>query len=866
MPISTNPEWPVLTSYPQSRLRAIGMPLGGIGTGCVSLGGRGQLRDWEIVNRPAKGFAPRQRLGSATFFAIWLKPEGQDPAALALEGTIDPVDYEGWRGSEVPNHGLPHWRECSFHAAYPFGQVCLSDPAVPVSVRIEAFNPLIPGDAEASGMPFAALRFVVANESDAMLEASVCASLDNFIGTDGSNGKPIRNRNRFRQDDGLRGIYMDSVGVDSRAEQFGTLALATTAKRCSYRTAWPNPGWGNYLLDFWDEFSRDGQIGDSQAEDNLAVGSLAVPVSVAPGGEASVTFVLAWHFPNRLTWDMHRRGGSCCSDADDCCSDRNDCCSDADDCCSESGDPDWIGNYYATRYQDAWDAASQAADRLQDLERRSLEFVSAFLGTDLPAVVKEAALFNLSTLNTQTCFRTADGHFYGWEGCNDDVGCCPGSCTHVWNYEQALAYLFGDLARSMREVEFAHATDAAGKMAFRVLLPLGERATEFGSAAADGQLGCVMKLYREWRLSGDDGFLAGLWPHCRRALEYCWIAGGWDGDRDGVMEGCQHNTMDVEYFGPNPQMQGWYLGALRAAEEMARHLGEEEFAAQCRRLFEAGSAWADANLFNGEYYEHQIVPVDDPADIAPGLRIESMGTRDPADPDLQLGPGCLVDQLVGQFFAHLNGLGYLLSPENVASTHQAIMRHNFRRSFFHHFNHARTYVLNDESALLMATWPRGGRPKRPFPYANEVMTGFEYTAAVGMILEGQLADGLEVIEAIRARYDGLRRNPFDEAECGHHYARAMASWGAVLALFGYEYCGVRKLMRFAAREQFAFWSNGAAFGRCRIRANGGGWEVEIGCSEGALELERFELEGAGSAALAGVLQLAAGETATLKIA
>ena len=104
------------------------------------------------------------------------------------------------------------------------------------------------------------------------------------------------------------------------------------------------------------------------------------------------------------------------------------------------------------------------------------------------------------------------------------------------------------------------------------------------------------------------------------------------------MEGCQHNTMDVEYFGPNPQMEGWYLGALRAAEEMARYLGEAEFAATCRDLFERGRAWTDAHLFNGEYYEHEVRPVKDAAEIDPGLLV-GMGARDLSDPDYQLGAG-----------------------------------------------------------------------------------------------------------------------------------------------------------------------------------------------------------------------------------
>jgi len=130
----------------------------------------------------------------------------------------------------------------------------------------------------------------------------------------------------------------------------------------------------------------------------------------------------------------------------------------------------------------------------------------------------------------------------------------------------------------------------------------------------------------------------------QEGAEFCWIPGGWDADQDGVMEGCQHNTMDVEYYGPNPQMGAWYLGALRAAEEMARYLEDAEFSAACRRLFEKGSRWIDAQLFNGEYYEHRIQPPADPSAVAPSLRV-GMGSRNLTRPDYQLGAGCLVDQL-----------------------------------------------------------------------------------------------------------------------------------------------------------------------------------------------------------------------------
>jgi uncharacterized protein (DUF608 family) len=332
------------------------------------------------------------------------------------------------------------------------------------------------------------------------------------------------------------------------------------------------------------------------------------------------------------------------------------------------------------------------------------------------------------------------------------------------------------------------------------------------------------------------------------------------------MEGCQHNTMDVEYYGPNPQMGIWYLGALRAAEEMARYLGEDDFADECRELFGRGRAWLDEHLFNGEYYEHQIWPVADEGTIAPGLRHQDMGARDLRDPDLQLGAGCLVDQLVGQFLAEVCGLGYLVEPEHVRATLRAIMRYNFRENLYGHFNHLRTFALNDEAALLMASYPRGNRPRRPFPYYNEVMTGFEYTAAVHLLYEGQREEGLRVIEAIRARYDGERRSPFDEAECGHHYARAMASWAAVPALTGFRYSGVERTIRFAPADGPVtwFWASGDAWGTVRQEPSPAGTRLELSVLGGAIPLARIAL-GESAAELAEPRVFRGGERAAVTV-
>mgnify|MGYP006291574169 FL=1 len=110
------------------------------------------------------------------------------------------------------------------------------------------------------------------------------------------------------------------------------------------------------------------------------------------------------------------------------------------------------------------------------------------------------------------------------------------------------------------------------------------------------------------------------------------------------------DTMDVNYSGPNPQMQFWYLGALKAAEKMALAMNDGEFAEKCAAIYKSGSQWTD-HLFNGEYYEHRV--------LDPHTKQEITDVTSPNMPKYQLAKGCLVDQLVGQYMAHICNLGYL---------------------------------------------------------------------------------------------------------------------------------------------------------------------------------------------------------------
>jgi uncharacterized protein (DUF608 family) len=369
------PDWPVLRRYDGDHLARIALPLGGIGTGTVSLGGRGDLRDWEVVNRPAKGFTP-----GWCFFALRVQPEGGKAVTRALEGPLDLSLFEGGSGSTAPNHGLPRFRSAAFEAAYPLGQVLLSDPDVPLDVCLQAFNPLIPGDADRSGLPLVVLRFVLTNRTDKPVSASVCGSLPNFIGNDGTTRAAKGNVNAFRRGGGLAGIFLRSEGVDPQGETWGTMALAALLPlpsqgrgpggEATHRTAWASLSWGDTLLDFWDDFHGDGQLDEREpGGTDTPMASLAAPVEIGPNGAGAVTFLLTWHFPNRMTWSPGK-GGTAAAPGGGCCAEG--------EACGKDGNPNWIGNHYATRFRDAWDVAVQTEAHLASLEADTVAFVRAF--------------------------------------------------------------------------------------------------------------------------------------------------------------------------------------------------------------------------------------------------------------------------------------------------------------------------------------------------------------------------------------------------------------------------------------------------------------------------------------------------------
>ena len=784
-------------AYPRvfsgDQLKMLAFPLGGVAAGSIALGGRGQLRDWEIFNRPNKGFSP-----SYGFPSLWVKAGNREPISRVLEARILPP-FDGQDGLGAKNApGLSRIADVEFTAQYPLAHLQFKDPDLPVKIELDAFSPFIPHDPDASGLPVAILRYRVTNPTHETAKVAIAFAIDNPVkaatNNDPANKLDDSRANEYRTNNGLEGLLMSNPKLPADDPMQGTFALAVLTDPASLTThwrGWPRSRWWNSPMLFWDAFSKEGALGNEPADRN-AVGAVCQQRSIPAGGAAEFTFLLAWHFPNRTPawcgWDAPK------------------------------GDEQTvIGNYYATRFPDAWAAATYTAANLASLEKRTRTFVAALAASTIPAAVKEAAGANISILATTTCFRTADGEFHGFEGSDDKKGCCFGNCTHVWNYETATAFLFPSFARSLRKAAFGYSMDDQGGMRFRQELPDGKG--RFGFAAADGQMGQIMHAYLDWQLSGDEAWLKTMWPRVKKAIEFAWIPGGWDANRDGVLEGVQHNTYDVEFYGPNPLCGIYYLGALRAAEEMGRAAGDEAAAAEYRRLFEQGSRWIDANLFQGEYYIQQVRGFR-PDQVASNLRSD-MGAENTEQPEYQVGGGCLLDQLLGQYLANIAGLGPLVSPAHVRTTLESIYRYNYKRTLVDHDTVQRTYALNNEAAVVVCDYGKAVRPHIPFPYYAEAWTGQEHSTAALMFSIGMVPQALEYVENARARYDGVKRNPWDEEECGHHYARAMSSWSSFVAMSGFVYHGDRAHITAvppgAGNNFRCFWSTGTGWGTYSLR-------------------------------------------------
>ena len=794
--------------------KEISFPLGGIGTGSIGLGGDGRLIDWEIFNKPSKG-----SINGYTHFAI-RAIQGDKITAAVLNGDIQKEFIGQYKKSNFTGYGFgpsnqkmcgfPHFKNVEFNGEFPLALLDFKDDKFPANVNMTAFNPFIPLDAKNSSIPAAFFEFEVENITSENVEYQIALSVANPY-KDSINKADINNR--------VKTLTLLNNGAGRDEIEYGDLTLATDCDTAYTQTYWYRGGWQDSIVSFWNEFSNEKHINERIYDDQgrYDTGTLIAEIKLCPKEKKKVKFILSWNVPNNYNyWN---------------------------ECKNDDGTHKTWKNYYATVFENSVQTAVYSLENWDYLYNRTLNFKKALHETTMPKEVIDAASSNLSVLKSPTVLRLEDGSFYGWEGVHELEGSCEGTCQHVWNYAYALCFLFPELERSIRDMEFNFSTDENGRMGFRIMLPLGRKMTDF-RACVDGQMGAVIKCYREWKISGDNKWLEANWENIKKVLEYAWSENNedcWDLDKDGVLEGRQHHTLDMELFGPSSWLEGMYLAALKAAAEMADFLGDTQKAQEYREIFDKGYRWTKENLFNGKYFIQKVdindKRITDKFDASP-----KYWNDETKQIKYQIHEGSSIDQMLAQWHADIIGLGEIFDKEQVFDALSEMMKNNYKPTMREFVNPWRIFSVNDEAGTVICDYPHGTeKPKIPIPYCEETMTGFEYSFAGLLCSRGKIDDGLKVVKAVRDRFDGEKRNPWNEFECGSNYARSMASYALIPILSGFEFDMPHHHIGFnpyKADDFKCIWSLADAWGNFEVNNN----TVKINVCEGEINLKSLSLK------------------------
>ena len=798
--------------YSGESLKEIIFPLGGIGSGCVGLRGNGQLADFEIFNRPNKN-----SINGYSHFAIRTVSEDGTVNARILNGDVQKdlmgiYTYKRFNGygfgySNMTMCGFPHFRECEFDGDFPFAEITLSDPDFEGSAKLKAFNPMIPGDALNSSIPAAFFTVTYTNTTDKNIMADVAFTMANPFSKEC--------RNTVNRDGEITSITLSGVGTPFDGNAAGDVTVAATGSSVNAQAYWYRGGWQDKVVTYWNEFSSGMPLCDRQYTDE-AVGdhaTLCVNGQLAPGESFSANFVFTWNVPDNYNYWINGL------------------------------ENDKWKNYYATVWKDSADSAGYSLRNFHTLENRTKKFVTALKNTTVDPVVLEAAMSTMSVLKSPTVFRLENGEFYGWEGVMEREGSCEGTCQHVWNYAYALCFLYPELERSIRDLEFKYSMDEAGGLQFRLRIPVTSPKGTF-RPCVDGQMGTVFKVWREWKISGNTDWMLQLYPSVKKALSYAWSKDNydeWDKGHSGVLTGRQHHTLDMELFGPSSWLEGFYLLALKAMTEMATVAGDTAFVSECTELFEKGKAYTEKELFNGKYFI-QRVKLDD-LSIPKHFGADNYINTETGEIKYQIGEGSEIDQMCAQWHANILGLGRIFDKEQTDTALRNMYKNNFKPSMRAFANPWRIFALNDESGAVICDYPDGAyKPKIPIPYCEEAMHGFEYQFAGLLISEGMIEEGLSVVRSVRERYRGYNRNPWNEIECGSNYARSMASFALIPIFAGFTFDMPAKKLGFDPiehRERFStFWAVDGAYGEFSLDRD----SATLTIAEGKIALEKFGIK------------------------
>jgi len=791
-------------AYTGEHLRKIAFPIGGIGAGMFCLEGTGAISHMSIRHKPEMYNEPNM------FAAIAVK--GEKNVAQILEGPVPEWKMFGQRGSgngaAGTNYGLPRCSHVEFSTRFPFATIRLGDENLPLDIRLLGWSPFIPTDEDNSSLPVGALEYRFKNSGNKVIDAVFSYNSKNFV---------VQNNQKGSVKKIDKGFILSQEGTVEKPHLRTDFAIYTNEPQTIVDYCWFRGGWFDPLTMVWNTIKEGNVKANEPVESGAPGASLFVPFKLKPGEEKTIRLMMAWYVPDS---DLHA-GEKSKDDKENC----KDCCAVSSDAGVENSSNYNSPNYkpwYSSKFKDIYEVASFWRNNYRDLQEKSKLFRDAFYASTLPPEVIEAAAANLTILKSPTVMRQYDGRLWNWEGCGDDSGCCHGSCTHVWNYAQAIPHMFPSLERSLRHTEFCEDQNAAGHQNFRANLPVSPVKHDF-HAAADGQLGGIMKLYREWRIMGDPDWLKQMYPLVKRSMDYCIKT--WDPKSKGILEEPHHNTYDIEFWGPDGMCTSFYLGALKAITEMGSFLKEDVSLYQT--LYASGKKYMETELYDGEYFIQKIqwtgLNAPNPVEVqsfATQYNEEALDLLKKEGPKYQYGIGCLSDGVLGGWMAKMCGLNDPLDIQKTRSHLLAVHKYNLKKDLSDHANPQRpAYALGHEGGLLLCSWPKGGKLSLPFVYSNEVWTGIEYQVASHLMLMGKVEEGLEIVRACRDRYDGRIRNPFNEYECGHWYARAMSSYGCLQGLTGVRFDAVEKTLYIDSKigDFTSFLSTATGFGTVTLK-------------------------------------------------
>lgn len=802
-----------MKEYTKKKLNDIAYPIGGIGTGNFALCGNG------LFMGPDFRAKPNNENYCGNCFVVKAEKDGDvvDWRVLCgdnekdLTGSV--YGAYGW-GDSVPYAGFKHFRECIFSAKFPFAHILFSDEDFPGAVNLRCYNPFIPSNEKDSGIPTGIFKITLKNTTKDKLKYTVAFIISAL---DGNKGRHVFER----KNDLSYFTIFNQYGVRSKKHEEIIALTDNDDTHCQHYLK-RSSGFYDRKTTFMNDFSASGAIKDRVYEDDdfYDGGILTASVEVEPNESKDINFYFCWYVSHFT--------------------------------------PDWEEKKKTLRFGYAryFRSAKQVADycfiHRKRLEKETKLFSDALFSSDLPEVVLNAINRNLCILKSSTFITLYDGSLWGWEGQGKNAGLCWGNCQHVYNYQYAIPLLFPRLAKGMRDNDMRYCLENGELLHCR--LPITKDRYNGDKGVVDATMGSVFNCYREWLLSGDTEWLKDKWHDIKKIIEYTWSDKNkerWDTDKSGVITGSQFNTLDIEIFGANSWLTGMYHLALRCGAKMAEAVGDVSAAEEYMRIYKKGKKLLDERTFNGEYYVQDVdigsCEVLKPFFSAP--EDSNFWDKENQQIKYQIADGCGIDQVLAGWHADLLDVHDVFVKEHRKSALNAIYKYNFL-SMRKHNNPCRVFALDDEKGTVMVSFPKG-KPAIPIPYSEECMTGFEYAVAENMLQCGMEDKALELTQAIDERYDGEKRNPFAEVECGVSYARAMSCYGYLPIYSGFKFnLPNRELGFIPLKAGRYFWSVQDAWGTVETEDN----SVKFKVLYGKLLLKTFitHIEKVDSVTLSGV--------------